>query len=119
MVIRLAENEYPHNKGKLNEELIDLLDFRLLHIKVVESMQDRPMIHPEHMPIALTLINSYREVNNLDMAIEVGEDALSMLAQYDRSSEYAVDLVEELAELYELNGNQERADFYKGIIVGE
>lgn len=119
MVISLVEKEYPLNKEKLNEELIDLLNFRLLHIMVIESMQDKQMIHPEHMPIARTLINSYRDINNLDKGIEVGEEALFMLAQYDRSNEYAVDLIEDLVELYELNGNQERADFYKSIMVGE
>lgn len=119
MVLTLVENVYPINKEKQNKELIELLDFRLLHIKMTEFMQDYPMIHPEHMPIALTLINSYREVNNLDKGIEVGEDALSILAQYDNSNEYAVDLVEGLIDLYELTGNQERADFYKSFTAGE
>lgn len=117
MILELVGTAYPDSTAKRLEEARFLFDWRLMHVRAVESFRDgKPVmskemayVHPEHVPTVLGLMDIYGEMGDYAKAIELGTETMLLLAELDDENVLAADLLEKIAQMNELSGNMAEA----------
>ncbi len=113
LVVELATREYPSDERKQNQEAQAMLDYRLTRIKMMETFENGdasgPM-HVDHVNTAMLLMNMDCNLGQYDEAISLGEETLAQLIQNDPQNPQGLELVEELANIYERAGQPIKAE---------